>query len=91
MNEYTGEKIERHTGQMVIEHGTVPNDKLFQDLRPLSSNNGITEIDAFIAGRPQPKGRNSDGHFELYRIGDAVTSRNIHMAIFDAFRLCCAL
>ena len=91
MNEYTGEKIERHTGQMVIEHGTVPNDKLYQDLRPLSSNNGITEIDAFIAGRPQPKGRNSDGHFELYRIGDAVTSRNIHMAIFDAFRLCCAL
>jgi NADPH-dependent 2,4-dienoyl-CoA reductase/sulfur reductase-like enzyme len=91
MNEYTGETIERQTGQVVVEHGTVPNDELFQDLRHLSRNNGVTNIDAFIAGRPQPNDWNSDGQFELYRIGDAVASRNIHMAIFDAFRLCCAL
>lgn len=91
MNEYTGETIERQTDQVVVEHGTVPNDELYQNLRHLSRNNGVTNIDAFIAGRPQPTGRNSDGQFELYRIGDAVSSRNIHMAIFDAFRLCSAL
>ena len=26
--------------------------------------------------------------FEIYRIGDAVSSRNIHAATLDAFRLC---
>jgi 2,4-dienoyl-CoA reductase-like NADH-dependent reductase (Old Yellow Enzyme family)/thioredoxin reductase len=91
INEYSGEKIERHTDQVVVEHGTVPNDELYQNLRHLSRNNGITNIDAFIAGRPQPKGENIDRTFELYRIGDAVSSRNIHMSIFDAFRLCSAL
>jgi NADPH-dependent 2,4-dienoyl-CoA reductase/sulfur reductase-like enzyme len=91
MNEYTGETIERQADQLVVEHGTVPNDELYQKLRSFSRNNGITNIDAFIAGRPQPNGRNSDGQFELHRIGDAVSSRNIHMAIFDAFRLCSAL
>ncbi len=91
INEYTGETIERQAGQVVVEHGTVPNDELYEDLRSLSSNNGVTDIDAFISGRKQPKGRNSDGQFEIYRIGDAVASRNIHMAIFGSFRLCCAL
>jgi hypothetical protein len=31
--------------------------------------------------------RNPDGAFQLFRIGDAVTSRNIHAAIYDAIRL----
>jgi len=26
--------------------------------------------------------------FELHRIGDAVASRNIHAAVYDALRLC---
>jgi hypothetical protein len=33
----------------------------------------------------------SDGAFELHRIGDAVTSRGVHAAIYDAQRLCMAL
>ena len=28
------------------------------------------------------------GGFQLFRIGDAVSSRNVHAAILDAFRLC---
>jgi len=30
---------------------------------------------------------NPDGAFALFRIGDAVASRNIHAAIYDAFGL----
>ena len=31
--------------------------------------------------------RNAEGSFRLFRIGDAVASRNIHAAIYDALRL----
>ena len=41
-----------------------------------------------MAGRPQEVETNPDGRFRLYRIGDAVASRNIHAAIYDAARLC---
>ena len=34
---------------------------------------------------------NPDGRFQLFRIGDAVASRNIHAAIYDALRLCPAI
>ena len=34
-----------------------------------------------------PTVRNPAGAFRLFRIGDAVASRNIHAAIFDALRL----
>jgi NADPH-dependent 2,4-dienoyl-CoA reductase/sulfur reductase-like enzyme len=91
INEYTGERIERETSQVVVEHGTVPNTELYHELKHLSSNNGVTNIDAFISGERQPKGKNSEKYFDLYYIGDAITSRNIHMAIYDAFRLCSAL
>jgi len=31
--------------------------------------------------------RNPEGAFALYRIGDAVSARNTHAAIYDALRL----
>ncbi len=31
---------------------------------------------------------NPDGRFQLFRVGDAVASRNIHAAIYDSLRLC---
>jgi hypothetical protein len=31
-------------------------------------------------------GTNAEGRFRLYRIGDAVASRNIHAGIYDALR-----
>ena len=44
-----------------------------------------------LAQRPQSVEHNPDGRFRLYRIGDAVASRNIHAAILDAARLCNAI
>ena len=41
---------------------------------------------ALIAGEPQP--HLDEGGFCLFRIGDAVSSRNIHTAVVDAYRLC---
>ena len=31
--------------------------------------------------------RNPEGRFRLFRIGDAVSARNTHAAIYDALRL----
>ena len=41
----------------------------------------------FIDGQPQRVSTNPDGQFQLFRIGDAVSSRNTHAAIYDALRL----
>jgi hypothetical protein len=38
--------------------------------------------------RPQSKVNNPDGRFQLFRVGDAVASRNIRAAIYDSLRLC---
>ena len=42
---------------------------------------------ALIEGRLQTIRTNPDGQFQLFRIGDAVTARNTHAAIYDALRL----
>ncbi len=41
-----------------------------------------------IAGNDPFRKRNPDGQYYLARIGDAVASRNIHAALFDALRVC---
>jgi hypothetical protein len=33
---------------------------------------------------------NTDGTYQLFRIGDAVNNRNVHAAVYDAFRFCLA-
>jgi 2,4-dienoyl-CoA reductase-like NADH-dependent reductase (Old Yellow Enzyme family) len=87
-HELTGTHTELAAAQVVIERGTVPVDEVFHTLRPGSANDGITDIDALLARQAQPAQR--DG-FALHRIGDAVSSRNVHGAIYDALRLCSAL
>jgi hypothetical protein len=52
-----------------------------------SINRGEVDYDALIAGRPQTVSSNPDGRYRLFRIGDAVASRNIHAAVYDAIRL----
>ena len=37
---------------------------------------------------PQEVVRSPDGRYRLFGIGDAVASRNVHAAIYDALRLC---
>jgi hypothetical protein len=71
----------------VVEHGTLPLDDLYVALRDGARNRGEVDYRALIAGRAQAVVRNADGLYQLFRIGDAVSSRNIHAAIYDALRL----
>jgi 2,4-dienoyl-CoA reductase-like NADH-dependent reductase (Old Yellow Enzyme family)/pyruvate/2-oxoglutarate dehydrogenase complex dihydrolipoamide dehydrogenase (E3) component len=86
-NEYTGDTVERVVDQVVVEHGTVPNDEVYLDLRDGSSNGGEVDLDAFVHAAPQRLTSNPAGSYQLFRLGDAVASRNIHAAMFDARRL----
>jgi len=86
-NEYDRSRHERVVDQVVVEHGTLPLDELYFALKPGSRNMGEVDYDAWIASRPQQVTRNPDGAYLLYRIGDAVSSRNIHAAIYDALRI----
>jgi pyruvate/2-oxoglutarate dehydrogenase complex dihydrolipoamide dehydrogenase (E3) component len=90
-HELTDAVTELTASQVVIEHGTIPMTELFDSLRAKSANDGVTEIDALLARQPQLPALPQAGAFELHRIGDAVTSRNVHGAIYDALRLCSAL
>jgi hypothetical protein len=85
-NVYSGETSLRTVDQVVIEHGTVPAAELFHDLQSQSGNRGRTALDALARGAPQPLG--PPGTFSLFRVGDAVTSRNIHAALYDSLRIC---
>jgi hypothetical protein len=76
----------RDFDQVVVNHGTAPNADLYFALKPLSENLGAVDYEALIDGRPQPAGNGPKG-FRLYRIGDAVESRNTHASIYDALRL----
>ena len=78
----------RDVDQVVVEHGTLPLDRLYFDLKPASVNLGAVDYDALLAGQPQAIAANMAGTFQLFRIGDAVASRNIHAAVYDALRLC---
>lgn len=86
-NEYTAQEEEREVDLIVHEYGTLPNDDLYRALRPQSLNLGEMDYDALIDNRPQDLVTNPQGRFQLFRIGDAVASRNIHAAIYDAARL----
>ena len=85
--DYSDLKTEKIYDQVVVNYGTLPLDDLYFDLKPLSSNRGAVDYDALIAGQAQDMIRNPDGTFQLYRIGDAVSARNTHAAIYDALRL----
>jgi len=90
-SEYAERTVERHVDQVVVEHGTLPNDDLYLDLVPYASNEGAVDHQALLAVRPQTIRSNEDGTFQLFRVGDAVASRNIHAAIYDSLRLCLPL
>ena len=78
---------ERLVDQVVIEHATLPNADLYFELKEESVNRGEVDHDALIDNRPQAIRSNPNGTFQLFRIGDAVASRNIHAAIYEALRM----
>jgi hypothetical protein len=85
--DYSEHTYEAQVDQVVVNYGTLPLDDLYFDLKPSSSNLGEVDYDALIEGKPQVINRNDDGKFKLFRIGDAVSARNTHAAIYDALRL----
>ncbi len=86
-SDYGGISKQRTFDQVVVNHGTIPLDELYFELKPFSSNLGEIAHDQMIAGEPQSVVRNAEGKFQLFRIGDAVAARNTHAAIYDALRL----
>lgn len=73
---------------VVAATGTVAIDDLYQELKGESKNLGELNYLSLLRRESQEFDRNLNGKFYLYRIGDAVASRNIHSAILDAIRLC---
>lgn len=86
-SDYGGVRKERRYDQVVVNHGTIPLDELYFELRPMSRNLGAVSHEELVAGRPQSRADNPDGSFQLFRIGDAVAARNTHAAIYDGLRL----
>lgn len=83
--DYSDHREERVVDQVVVNHGTRPLDDLYLALKPASGNRGAVDLDALAEARPQPEAPGQG--FTLWRIGDAVASRNVHAAIHDALRL----
>jgi hypothetical protein len=86
-SEQSPHRVARHVDHVIVDHGTIASDELYFDLKERSSNRGAVDYGALIDGRPQTLVRNPDGAFQLFRIGDCVSSRNIHAAVYDALRL----
>ncbi len=81
----------RTVNAVVVENGTRANSDLYDDLVSHSSNGGAVDIKKLLNGREQNIVRHPEGSFRLFRIGDAVSSRNIHAAMLDAARICRSL
>jgi NADPH-dependent 2,4-dienoyl-CoA reductase/sulfur reductase-like enzyme len=81
-----GWSAERRVDQIVVEHGTAPLDDLYLALKPLSRNLGAIDYEHLVKGGDIFPAGNPDGKFIVFRIGDAVASRNIHASIYDGIR-----
>jgi N-methyl-L-proline demethylase len=86
-SDYGGVRKERRVDHVVVNHGTVPNDDLYFALKSNSRNFGAVDQARLIAGLPQDSANNLHGTYQLFRLGDAVSARNTHAAIYDALRL----
>ncbi|MBX4891462.1 NADH:flavin oxidoreductase [Rhizobium bangladeshense] len=86
-SDYGGIARQQSYDQIVVNHGTIPLDELYFELKPRSSNLGEMSHDQLLAGKPQSVIRNPEGKFQLFRIGDAVAARNTHAAVYDGLRI----
>jgi len=75
-SDYSDLSKQRSFDQIIVNHGTIPMDELYFELKQQSSNLGAVDQDALIAGEPQSLKPNPEGKFQLFRIGDAVAARN---------------
>lgn len=83
-HELTAQTQDIITDQVVLEAGTDPLAEVFFELREGSANKGVTDVDAMANWSPQP-----DTHqgYTLHLLGNALTSRSIHAALLEAYRL----
>lgn len=87
-NEYTGQQEERVVDQVVVENGIRPNEALYYELKEESRNKGQIDNETLFAAEPQPILAEQGDGMILWRLGDCVSQRNTHAAIYDALRLC---
>ncbi len=93
-NILTKQKLMQTVNHVVVENGTMANLEVYETLKPQSRNSGEIDINALAEGVvkfPNPEStriNHLEGGFDLVRIGDAVSSRNIHAALYDALRIC---
>lgn len=90
-NVFSGARETHETDRLLIEHGTMPADALYEELRPGSRNGGAFDLRKFADGAPLPETELDGEGYALYRLGDAVASRDIHAAVLEALRLCRSL
>ena len=86
-NTYSGREAKLTVDQVIGENGTLPNDEVYFALKEKSSNRGEVDLRRLIELQPQVAVNNREGGFQLFRIGDAWTSRNLHAAMLDAARI----
>ncbi|NVK33516.1 MAG: NADH:flavin oxidoreductase [Rhodobacteraceae bacterium] len=86
------DRVSTHVAQqIVIEHGTMPMEDVYTDLKGQSKNLGVTDLRYMAGQTKEVEEKHPDGGFILHRIGDAVASRDIYSAIYEAYRLCSRL
>ena len=87
-SDYSNKIENKKTSQIVVEHGTIPNAELYFELKNESKNLGSIDYTSLIKGKLNEIVLNNEGKYFLYRVGDAVSSRNIHASIYDSLRIC---
>tara|TARA_Y100000590_G_scaffold452060_1_gene594520 strand:+ start:2236 stop:4275 length:2040 start_codon:yes stop_codon:yes gene_type:complete len=87
-SDYSDKTETKEISQVIVEHGTTPIDALYFELKKNSVNQGIIDYKSLIKGDFNEIAKNPKGNYHLYRVGDAVSSRNIHAAIYDSLRIC---
>ena len=87
-SDYSDKTETKEISQVIVEHGTTPIDALYFELKKNSVNQGIIDYKSLIKGDFNEIAKNLKGEYHLYRVGDAVSSRNIHAAIYDSLRIC---
>ncbi len=83
----TREISEKTVDHVVVERGISSLIEVYEALKPTSRNAGAFDTNALISGQLCLPEENAEGQFDLLRIGDAVSSRNLHAAIYDALRI----
>lgn len=84
-NVFSDTREEHVVDRVVIENGTLPADAIYHDLADGSDNKGAFDLEAMAANHPDVAPESTT--YQLYRIGDAVSSRDIYAAILEAARI----